>query len=138
MWQVAICSKEKLSFGKRVPVNFMSLGCEGMSHLAASRNGLPVALTRETQAHTSPWPSEFRPVRANAIITRPTSMTLIDDPAEGAGCWAALRRCPWSIDDGELNDWNGSRCFYFKDRDSHILEPMTAAVSHSGDAVRDA
>jgi len=32
---------------------------------------------------------------------------------------------PWSIDDGELNDWNGGRRFYFKDRDSHILELMT-------------
>src|SRR6476620_7952329 len=29
MWQVAIRPKEKLSFGKRVPVNFMSLGCSG-------------------------------------------------------------------------------------------------------------
>ena len=48
-------------------------------------------------------------MRANAIITRPTSMTLIDDPAEGAGCWAGLRRCPVSIDDGEVDDWNGSR-----------------------------
>jgi hypothetical protein len=32
---------------------------------------------------------------------------------------------PWSIDDGELNDWNGGRRFYFKDRDGHILELMT-------------
>jgi hypothetical protein len=29
MRQVAIRPKEKLSFGKRVPVNFMSLGCNG-------------------------------------------------------------------------------------------------------------
>jgi hypothetical protein len=32
---------------------------------------------------------------------------------------------PWSIDDGELNDWNGGRGFYFKDRDGHIIELMT-------------
>jgi catechol 2,3-dioxygenase-like lactoylglutathione lyase family enzyme len=32
---------------------------------------------------------------------------------------------PWSIDDGELNDWNGGRGFYFKDRDGHVLELMT-------------
>jgi catechol 2,3-dioxygenase-like lactoylglutathione lyase family enzyme len=32
---------------------------------------------------------------------------------------------PWSVDDGELNDWNGGRGFYFKDRDGHILELMT-------------
>jgi catechol 2,3-dioxygenase-like lactoylglutathione lyase family enzyme len=32
---------------------------------------------------------------------------------------------PWSIDDGELNNWNGGRGFYFKDRDGHILELMT-------------
>jgi catechol 2,3-dioxygenase-like lactoylglutathione lyase family enzyme len=32
---------------------------------------------------------------------------------------------PWSIDDGELNDWNSGRGFYFKDRDGHILELMT-------------
>jgi catechol 2,3-dioxygenase-like lactoylglutathione lyase family enzyme len=34
---------------------------------------------------------------------------------------------PWSIDDGELNDWNGGRGFYFKDRDGHILELMTVS-----------
>ena len=32
---------------------------------------------------------------------------------------------PWSIDDGELNDWNGGRGFYFKSLDGHILELMT-------------
>jgi catechol 2,3-dioxygenase-like lactoylglutathione lyase family enzyme len=32
---------------------------------------------------------------------------------------------PWSIDDGELNNWNGGRGFYFKDRDGHIIELMT-------------
>ena len=32
---------------------------------------------------------------------------------------------PWSIDDGELNDWNRGRGFYFKDPDGHILELMT-------------
>jgi catechol 2,3-dioxygenase-like lactoylglutathione lyase family enzyme len=32
---------------------------------------------------------------------------------------------PWSIDDRRLNDWNGGRGFYFKDRDGHILELMT-------------
>ena len=43
--------------------------------------------------------------------------------------WAALWQCPWSIDDGELNDWNGSRGFYFKDRDGHIIELMTCLSS---------
>jgi catechol 2,3-dioxygenase-like lactoylglutathione lyase family enzyme len=37
----------------------------------------------------------------------------------------AFGSAPWSIDDGNLNDWNGGRGFYFKDRDGHILELMT-------------
>jgi catechol 2,3-dioxygenase-like lactoylglutathione lyase family enzyme len=32
---------------------------------------------------------------------------------------------PWSPDDAKLNDWNGGRGFYFKDRDGHLLELMT-------------
>jgi catechol 2,3-dioxygenase-like lactoylglutathione lyase family enzyme len=32
---------------------------------------------------------------------------------------------PRSLQDGELNDWNGGRGFYFKDPDGHILELMT-------------
>ena len=32
---------------------------------------------------------------------------------------------PWSLDDGKLNDWNGGRGLYFKDRDGHVLELMT-------------
>ena len=32
---------------------------------------------------------------------------------------------PWSSDDGELNNWNGGRGVYFKDRDGHLLEIMT-------------
>ena len=31
----------------------------------------------------------------------------------------------WSIDDGELNDWNGGRGFYYKDHDVHVIELMT-------------
>jgi catechol 2,3-dioxygenase-like lactoylglutathione lyase family enzyme len=37
----------------------------------------------------------------------------------------AYGSAPWSIEDGELNDWNGGRGFYFKDRDGHIFELMT-------------
>jgi catechol 2,3-dioxygenase-like lactoylglutathione lyase family enzyme len=32
---------------------------------------------------------------------------------------------PWSLADGQLNDWNGERGFYFKDPDGHIMELMT-------------
>lgn len=33
---------------------------------------------------------------------------------------------PMHPDDGELNDWNGGRGFYFRDPDGHLLELMTA------------
>ena len=32
---------------------------------------------------------------------------------------------PWSLEDGKLNDWNGGRGFYHKDRDGHVIELMT-------------
>src|ERR1700732_1189492 len=32
---------------------------------------------------------------------------------------------PWSLDDGQLNDWNDGRGVYFKDPDGHVLEMMT-------------
>jgi len=32
---------------------------------------------------------------------------------------------PWSLDDGELNHWNGGRGVYFQDPNGHILELMT-------------
>jgi catechol 2,3-dioxygenase-like lactoylglutathione lyase family enzyme len=32
---------------------------------------------------------------------------------------------PWSMDDGELNDWNGGRGVYFRDPNGHVLELMT-------------
>ena len=33
---------------------------------------------------------------------------------------------PWSLEvDGKLNDWNGGRGFYYKDRDGHVIELMT-------------
>ena len=32
---------------------------------------------------------------------------------------------PWSLDDGELNDWNGGRGVYFRDPNGHVLELMT-------------
>jgi hypothetical protein len=32
---------------------------------------------------------------------------------------------PWSLDDGELNDWNGGRGVYFKESNGHLLELMT-------------
>ena len=31
---------------------------------------------------------------------------------------------PWSLNDGELNDWNGGRGVYFKDPNAHVLELM--------------
>lgn len=33
---------------------------------------------------------------------------------------------PWSLQDGELNDWNGGRGVYFRDPNGHVLEVMTA------------
>jgi catechol 2,3-dioxygenase-like lactoylglutathione lyase family enzyme len=84
----------------------------------------------------------FAPVRVNETLT-----LLFDDDVEAfeshhyaflvndAEFDAVLQRvqdaglpfgsAPWSIDDGELNDWNGGRGFYVKDRDGHILELMT-------------
>ena len=38
----------------------------------------------------------------------------------------AYGSAPWSLDDGNLNDWNGGRGLYFKNPDGHILELMTA------------
>ena len=32
---------------------------------------------------------------------------------------------PWSLDDGELNGWNGGRGFYYKDHDGHVVELMS-------------
>lgn len=32
---------------------------------------------------------------------------------------------PWHTDNGRLNNWNGGRGFYFRDRDGHLLELMT-------------
>jgi catechol 2,3-dioxygenase-like lactoylglutathione lyase family enzyme len=32
---------------------------------------------------------------------------------------------PWSLDDRQLNDWNGGRGVYFKDSDGHLHELMT-------------
>jgi catechol 2,3-dioxygenase-like lactoylglutathione lyase family enzyme len=32
---------------------------------------------------------------------------------------------PWSLDDGQLNDWNGGRGVYFRDLNGHVLELMT-------------
>ena len=32
---------------------------------------------------------------------------------------------PWSMDDGELNDWGGGRGLYFEDPNGHVLELMT-------------
>jgi catechol 2,3-dioxygenase-like lactoylglutathione lyase family enzyme len=84
----------------------------------------------------------FAPVRVNETLT-----LLFDDDVEAfeshhyafyvddAEFDAILQRvraaglafgsAPLSIDDGGLNNWNGGRGFYFKDRDSHILELMT-------------
>jgi catechol 2,3-dioxygenase-like lactoylglutathione lyase family enzyme len=38
----------------------------------------------------------------------------------------AFGNAPWSLEDGELNDWNGGRGFYFRDPNGHVLELMTA------------
>jgi catechol 2,3-dioxygenase-like lactoylglutathione lyase family enzyme len=32
---------------------------------------------------------------------------------------------PRSLEDGELNAWNGGRGFYYKDHDGHVIELMT-------------
>ena len=32
---------------------------------------------------------------------------------------------PWSLDDGELNDWGGGKGVYFRDPNGHLLELMT-------------
>jgi catechol 2,3-dioxygenase-like lactoylglutathione lyase family enzyme len=37
----------------------------------------------------------------------------------------AFGSAPWSLEDGELNDWNGGRGVYFQDPDGHVLELMT-------------
>jgi catechol 2,3-dioxygenase-like lactoylglutathione lyase family enzyme len=37
----------------------------------------------------------------------------------------AYGSAPWSLEDGELNDWGGGRGVYFKDPDGHVLELMT-------------
>lgn len=37
----------------------------------------------------------------------------------------AFGSAPWSLEDGELNDWNGGRGVYFCDPNGHVLELMT-------------
>ena len=37
----------------------------------------------------------------------------------------AFGSAPWSLADGELNDWNGGRGVYFCDPNGHVLELMT-------------
>lgn len=37
----------------------------------------------------------------------------------------AFGSTPWSLEDGELNDWNGGRGVYFRDPNGHVLELMT-------------
>lgn len=32
---------------------------------------------------------------------------------------------PWHTDNGQLNDWNGGRGFYFRDPNGHLLELLT-------------
>jgi catechol 2,3-dioxygenase-like lactoylglutathione lyase family enzyme len=32
---------------------------------------------------------------------------------------------PWSLEDGELNNWGGGRGVYFRNPDGHVLELMT-------------
>ncbi|HTZ03740.1 MAG TPA: VOC family protein [Xanthobacteraceae bacterium] len=39
----------------------------------------------------------------------------------------AFGSAPWSLDDGELNDWGGGRGVYFQDPNGHVLELMTVA-----------
>lgn len=38
----------------------------------------------------------------------------------------AFGSAPWSLEDGELNDWNGGRGVYFRDPNGHVFELMTA------------
>jgi catechol 2,3-dioxygenase-like lactoylglutathione lyase family enzyme len=38
----------------------------------------------------------------------------------------AFGSAPWSLEDGELNEWNGGRGVYFRDPNGHVLELMTA------------
>jgi catechol 2,3-dioxygenase-like lactoylglutathione lyase family enzyme len=37
----------------------------------------------------------------------------------------AFGSAPWSLEDGERNDWNGGRGVYFQDPNGHVLELMT-------------
>ncbi len=37
----------------------------------------------------------------------------------------AYGSAPWNLEDGNLNDWNGGRGFYFRDPNGHVLELMT-------------
>jgi catechol 2,3-dioxygenase-like lactoylglutathione lyase family enzyme len=37
----------------------------------------------------------------------------------------AFGSAPWSLEDGELNAWNGGRGVYFRNPDGHVLELMT-------------
>ena len=83
----------------------------------------------------------FAPVKVNASLT-----LLFDDADKFASHHLAfhvsnrefdaiLRRikaakiafgsAPWSLDDGELNDWGGGRGLYFCDPNGPVLEIMT-------------
>lgn len=41
------------------------------------------------------------------------------------GAGIAYGSDPWHADNGQLNDWNSGRGFYFRDLDGHLLELLT-------------
>jgi catechol 2,3-dioxygenase-like lactoylglutathione lyase family enzyme len=69
----------------------------------------------------------FAPVRVNETLT----LLFDQDTSFESHHYAfhvrglAYGSAPWSLDDGELNDWNGGRGVYFKDPNGHVLELMT-------------
>ena len=89
-------------------------GADG--HFAAVRDN--DALTLDFATATGPVASQHYAVHVSdaecdAILQRVQAAGL----AFGSG--------PRSLDDGNLNDWNGGRGVYFRDLDGHVLELMT-------------
>src|ERR1700730_2699344 len=84
----------------------------------------------------------FAPVRVNETLTlffdQDTSFDShhyafhVSDAAEFDAIFERIKKADfhaaalkWSLDDGQLNDWNGGRGAYFKDPNGHVLELMT-------------
>jgi catechol 2,3-dioxygenase-like lactoylglutathione lyase family enzyme len=80
----------------------------------------------------SDWPYGVMIGQQDAPLPKSDKPLHYDADAEFAAIFERIKKAglsygsaPWSLGDGELNDWNGGRGVYFKDPNGHVLELMT-------------